>query len=378
MNNKKSSIYKDIYDSKFFLKVLKKSLYEIKIPKSSFDKIISLYGHETILPLSFIYFCNPVESKETLINMSASVNLHSTLQINQIMNSVNNLYIYPSSYEGFDEIEKIRRSPKIKNKYLKNISKKMGMDFSDMINYISIQIITIQMKESIKIIKSLEIYLKVFNNIHILGIKFPNKEKFDIAYYSYKTILNMSGITIDKMFPLFNINKLKNKTRDDILNNEKNILYDKVLARELKEGINDVIKEKKVDIYKGTNQCKRILKPNYNDFEYFREKQSNLLNQLNREPKGKIIEIIKDLNKNSNNKTNENSIKVEEKKEIINEDQKEDNQENQIIVEKLEHKENDIVEIKENNIRENHKKENKEDIKEKAEINSKIIEEIEK
>ena len=157
MSNTKSSIYKSIYESKFFLNVTKKSLYDIKIPRSSFDKIISLYGKEIILPLSFINFCNPVQNKETVINMSGSIDMRSTLQINKIMNSLNNLYIYPSSYEELSELEKMKRAPKLKSKHLKNISKKMGMDFSDMINYISIQITTIETRESISTLKSLTI-----------------------------------------------------------------------------------------------------------------------------------------------------------------------------------------------------------------------------
>ena len=119
MSNSKSEIYKSIYQSKFFLNATKKSLYEIKISKTSFDKIISLYGNEVILPLSFINFCNPVENKETVINMSGSLNLHSSMQINKIMDIVNNLYIYPSSYEELDEIEKMKRCQKIKSRHLK-------------------------------------------------------------------------------------------------------------------------------------------------------------------------------------------------------------------------------------------------------------------
>ena len=40
MDKTKSVLYKHIYDSKFFFKVVKKSEYEIKIPKTSLDKIL--------------------------------------------------------------------------------------------------------------------------------------------------------------------------------------------------------------------------------------------------------------------------------------------------------------------------------------------------
>ena len=330
MDKTKSIIYKHIYDSKFFFKVVKKSEYEIKIPKTSLDKILSLYGNEKILPLSFIYFCNLIENKETVINTSENINLRSTMQINKILSSLSTLLIYPASYEGLDEKEKIRLSPKLKNKHLQNISKKMGIDFSDMINYLSLQIVSVQLKESIKMIKSLEIYIRIFNNIHLLGVKFLNKEKFPITYYSYKNILNMCGISIDKILPLFDIKIIPNITREDILNYEKHILYDKVLEREIKESIDENIKEEKINIYKGSEQCKRIPKPKYDDMEYFREKESNLISKLKNSSVEGIIEIKKDeINDNEinnqlevnkeikkTNKKNKNDIHNEEENMI--------------------------------------------------------------
>ena len=366
MNSTKSTIYKNIYESKFFLKVIKKSSFDIKIPRSSFDKIISLYGKESILPLSFINFCNPVENKETVINMSGSIDMRSTLQINKIMNSLNKIYIYPSSYEELSELEKMKRAPKLKSKHLKNISKKMGMDFSDMINYLSIQITTIETRESISTLKSLELYLMIFNNIHTMKVKFPDKEKFDIAYYSYKTILKKSGININKVFPFFDVNRIKDKTREEILKNEKNILYDKVVARELKEGIDEKIRQDKIDIYKGTEQCQRIPKPKYNDFEFYREKQSNILVKLSKNQKEDIIEIKKDDIINEEEK--EINEKIDENKQTkdisINVEKKEDNKETVITLQK----ENNALD-NEHNEDENKISEIKE---EKKEINKKI------
>lgn len=63
----------------------------------------------------------------------------------------------------------------------------MGMDFNEMMKYLSFQIF----KESITTIKSLEIYLMIFNFIHLINVKFRNKEKYPITYYSYKSIVNM-------------------------------------------------------------------------------------------------------------------------------------------------------------------------------------------
>ena len=319
MDNNQSSLYNDIYNSKFFLKASKKSEYEIRLPKSSFDKIITLYGNEKIMPLSFISFCTVVENKETIINMAGSINIRSTLQINKILHSMNNLLIYPASYEGLSENEKIIRSPKLTNKSLQNISKKIGMDFSEMINYLSLQIVTVRLKESIRTIKSLEIYLMIFNYIHLLNVKFPNKIKFPITYYSYKSILNMCGITIDKMFGTFDIEQTNNLNRDDLLKNEKSILYNKVLIRELYERIDDKIKEEQIDVYKGGEHCGRIPKPQFDALEYYRKEESDLLIKLNILSKDKVIDIKN--NENSKENENDNDInieKVEEEKKIVN------------------------------------------------------------
>ena len=337
MDNNQSSLYNDIYNSKFFLKASKKSEYEIRLPKSSFDKIITLYGNEKIMPLSFISFCTVVENKETIINMAGSINIRSTLQINKILHSMNNLLIYPASYEGLSENEKIIRSPKLTNKSLQNISKKMSMDFSEIINYLSLQIVTVRLKESIRTIKSLEIYLMIFNYIHLLNVKFPNKIKFPITYYSYKSILNMCGITIDKMFGTFDIEQTNNLTRDDLLKNEKSILYNKVLIRELYEGIDDKIKEEQIDVYKGGEHCGRIPKPQFDALEYYRKEESDLLKKLSELPKNKVIDI----------KNNENS------KENENENEKDENKNIEII--NIEQKHKNIYEIKEKNQDNNNK-----------------------
>ena len=360
MDNNQSSLYNDIYNSKFFLKASKKSEYEIRLPKSSFDKIITLYGNEKIMPLSFISFCTVVENKETIINMTGSINIRSTLQINKILYSMNNLLIYPASYKGLSENEKIIRSPKLTNKALQNISKKIGMDFSEMINYLSLQIVTVRLKESIRTIKSLEIYLMIFNYIHLLNVKFPNKIKFPITYYSYKSILNMCGITIDKMFGTFDIEQTNNLTRDDLLKNEKSILYNKVLIRELYERIDDKIKEEQIDVYKGGEHCGRIPKPQFDALEYYRKEESDLLKKLSELPKNKVIDIKNNENSKENENENdiniekveENKIKIEKDKEIVN-IEKDENKNIEII--NIEQKHKNIYEIKEKNQDNNNK-----------------------
>ena len=381
-NNKKSELYKKIYQSKFFLNAVKKSLFDIRLSKSSFDKIISLYGNELILPLSFINFCSPVENTETIINSTKNIDMRSTMQINKILYSVNDFYIFPSSYEDLNESEKMKLCPKIKSKDISRLTKLMGIDFSDMIDYLSLQITTVKTKESYKTIRSLELYIRIFNNIHILLAKFPDKKKLQIAYYSYKKILKMSGIDLDKVFPFLEKIIIENITRDEILSMEKNILYNKVLIREIKEKIDEKIVNEKIDIYKGNEPFERMIKPEFDDLDIFRQQQSELIIKLKEKPKDEIIvseqkedkdkeneEIIISENKkedNNKDKENEEVIISEDKKEeeqshiVNNNDENELNQNENIILEEKEEKKSDII-INEKNDDNNIKINNKEE-----------------
>ena len=55
---KKLELYHEIYDSKMFLKVYNRKIpnFDIQFPKSSYDRIIELYGKESTLPLFFVLF----------------------------------------------------------------------------------------------------------------------------------------------------------------------------------------------------------------------------------------------------------------------------------------------------------------------------------
>ena len=362
-DNKKSELYKNIYQSKFFLNAVKKSLFDIRLSKSSFDKIISLYGNELILPLSFINFCSPVENTETIINSTKNIDMRSTMQINKILYSVNDFYIFPSSYEDLNESEKMKLCPKIKSKDISRLTKLMGIDFSDMIDYLSLQITTVKTKESYKTIRSLELYIRIFNNIHILLAKFPDKKKLQIAYYSYKKILKMSGIDLDKVFPFLEKIIIENITRDEILSMEKNILYNKVLIREIKEKIDEKIVNEKIDIYKGNEPFERMIKPEFDDLDIFRQQQSELIIKLKEKPKD---EIIVSEQKEDKDKENEEVIISEDKKEeeqshiVNNNDENELNQNENIILEEKEEKKSDII-INEKNDDNNIKINNKEE-----------------
>ena len=116
---KKSDMYKDIYDSKIFLKVFNRKKYEFdfNFPKSSFDRIIELYGKERILPLSFVHFSNPFETTETIRYSSRNINIRTSVQINSILDVLKDYYVYPASFENLDDLEKIQRAPRLKPKY---------------------------------------------------------------------------------------------------------------------------------------------------------------------------------------------------------------------------------------------------------------------
>ena len=281
-DKKKSEMYKEIFESKIFLKAYNRNKFEfdLRFPKASFDKIIQLYGKERILPMSFVLFSNPFEVTESIRYSSRNINVRTSVQINSILDVLNNYYIYPASYENLDELEKISRAPKLKPAYLKNIAKKMGIAFSEMINYISLEMTEIDVRETVKTVVSVQMYQIVFNLIHLLNVKFPDKESFEFAFYSYRKMLKMAGIELEKIIPYLEILILKNNTREELLNLEKSIIYDKVIIRELKESINPKIINRNIDLYAGIKSCERLPKPDPIILEPFREEASNLLLRL--------------------------------------------------------------------------------------------------
>ena len=273
-------LHKEFYNAKLFLKAYKRNenAFDLKFPKPSFDKIIQLYGQEKIAPLSFILFSNPFEV-QTIRYSCHNVNVRTSVQINSMLALLDTYYVYPKAFEGLDELEKIKLAPKLKPKYLNDIAHKMGLSFSEMINYISLQMTEINFRETMRTLVSYKIYQLVFNLIHLLNAKFPNKNNFEIAFYSYRKILKMAGIENEGCIPFLEMFTLENTNRAKI-NSERQILYEKVHLRELKESINEKIKDKSMDLYAGTDSCERIPKPDPLILEPFREEASNLLNRL--------------------------------------------------------------------------------------------------
>ena len=309
---KKSDMYKDIYDSKIFLKVFNRKKYEFdfNFPKSSFDRIIQLYGKEKILPLSFILFSNPFQTTETIRYSSRNINVRTSVQINSILDVLKDYYVYPASFEKLDDLEKIQRAPRLKPKYLKSIANKMGLSFSEMINYISLQMTEIDVRETTRTVVSVQMYTIVFNLVHLLNVKFPDKESFDIAFYSYKKMMKMAGLELEEILPYLEILIMDEHTREELNNSGKTLLYDKVLHRELKESIEVNIRDKNIDLYKGIESCDRIPKPDPIIFEPFREEASNLLMKL-------VGEGEEEEKENEEVPAEENNDKEEENDNII-------------------------------------------------------------
>ena len=342
----KSKIYKAIYDTKLFLKVYNRNIknFDIQFPKASFDRIIKLYGTETTLPLSFVLFTNPFHMSEIIKNSSRNINVRTSDQIDNILDFLDNYYIYPISYENMDELEKIKIAPRLKTKHLKNIASKMGLEFSEMINYISLQVTEIDVKETTRTIISIQVYQMVFNMIHLLNVKIPEKEPYEFTFYSYRKILKMAGIELDKIIPYLDVLKSDNHTRPELIELENRSLLDKVQHRELKDSIDPKLRDNNLDLYLGIESCEHIPKPLEFDLELDREEASKLLLQL--------IEELENKNKKEEPKEEEEEKEEEAKEEVheeANEEEKPKEEEPQEEEKKEENNEN-LDEINKNKL----------------------------
>ena len=309
---KRTEMYKEIYETKMFLKVFNRKIldFDLKFPRNSFDRIIELYGEEKILPLSFVLFSNPYEITETIRYSTRNINVRTSVQINGILDLLSNYLVYPNSYETLNEIEKIRKAPKLKPKYLYSISCKMGLPYSEMVYYISFQMTEINIKELSKMIITTETYSLVFNLINLLAAKFGDKDSFEITFFSYRKILKMAGIELDKIIPYLDIFLVDSHNRQELNLLENSILCDKVRNRELRESIELNKRDQIMDIYNGIESINRMKKPEpINIFEPFREEASNLLLEFIEAEEQEEIE------ENENNEEKEEKEEQEENEE---------------------------------------------------------------
>ena len=158
----------------------------------------------------------------------------------------------------------------------------------------------------------------------------------------------MAGIELDKIIPLLNILKVDNQTREELNKLGKQILVEKVRIRELKESIDDKIKEKSLDLYAGIDTPDRLPKPDPIFLDSMREEASNLLYKLIEPPKKEEVpEPIQEEEKVENNEEeNKEPAKLNEEE---NKEQKQEKPPEEIIQENQEpNEEEDKINFKRN------------------------------
>ena len=295
--------YINIFNTKEKLKVSNKTNpnFSIDIPKKAYDKISKFSGEAESNPVSFISFVSETSAKnEFHQGQTQEVNVTGDHQINEILDCSEKYLVYPASFVGMDEVSKMEKAPKVKNTAFKKIAKLAGIEWEKMIDYISLQVTEIKYIESSRRVVTFQVFQKIFSLIPLLIVKIANVENFEIAFYSFKVILKMSGIEYSDLLQFVMIDILK-MIREE-LNKSKsgNPLVDKVRIRELKNTIEDRIKDKYIDLYKGTEKAERLPKILFEDLDSFREESSKILNDLIRKVKEKK-ESIKSKTSNKKN-----------------------------------------------------------------------------
>jgi hypothetical protein len=202
-------------------------------------------------------------------------------EINNVLNMLNNFVIIPKEYEEYDDAKKMELAPKLDDIKMKNIAKKAGIQWDFMIDYFELQEVTTEVKETSKITITYEIVENVFKMIPILKVFFGNGESKEFAYYSLKKILEKSGIKLEKMLPFLK-NEIKEFDRIQELENEMKMpLYEKVKIRELKDRIkNGDLKDQSLDLNLGADSCNRCNKIPFDLVQNDANEASALLNEL--------------------------------------------------------------------------------------------------
>ena len=231
----KTKIYHEILAKKEHLTVSKDNSFKFEFPKKAFDRICQFYGNHVLKPISFCKFIKSVQ--ETEIKKMATVSkvlgereIGSMLDISECFAIIPNYY-----HDTYDEAKMAEISPKLKNQMMKDIVKKAGMQWDLLIDYCDIQIVDTQIKETSKVTISYELVDNVFKYVPLLQIVFENGEKVDCSFYSYKNILDKSGIKLDKMIPYLQ-HEVKDIDRAAI-EHETVPLYEKVKLRQLRDKI---------------------------------------------------------------------------------------------------------------------------------------------
>ena len=285
--------------------------FDLKLPKTSLNTIIKLYGEEQIQFNSFIIYINQetnlsiVTQKKT---MKKELDDNEANIISEKLNNLGKYFIIPESLKELDEDKQFEQSIKIKGKCITHIMKKAGINFESMIFYLGLQIISQEISENVVI--DYYTFEKIFKLISLLSIKFNdnNKNNLDITFYSFRQILKNCGIKLEDILPFLHID-ITNLERNNI-NNEDLPLIKFLKIRQLKELISPEVQNTNIDLMKGTESLLRINKNNFEDLDMFRNNQSNFLKEII-----KKIEVKKDdIKKTSENEENHiNEIKKENK-----------------------------------------------------------------
>ena len=262
----------------------------LKFPKKAFDRISKFYGRERLTPNSFIIYHS--EKSKTLITRGKTTNYElGEGDANRILGSVDVFHIIPKSLESLEEEERFELAIKLDGKHFQNIIKKAGIDSESVIDYVGVQIVSLEEHETTKTHVSYHIYEKIFSLIPLLLVKFENGENFEIAFYSFRTILNKSGISLEEILSYMET-KVKDFNREELM---KKImpLYESCKLRQLKSQINDKIKDEKLYAFKGSSKANEFNKIPFDDFENNRNEGSDKLNELIEKVDKKKLDIKK-------------------------------------------------------------------------------------
>ena len=279
--------------------------FDLKLPKTSLNTIIKLYGEEQIQFNSFIIYINQetnlsiVTQKKT---MKKELDDNEANIISEKLNNLGKYFIIPESLKELDEEKQFEQSIKIKGKCITHIMKKAGINFESMIFYLGLQIISQEISENVVI--DYYTFEKIFKLISLLSIKFNdnNKNNLDITFYSFRQILKNCGIKLEDILPFLHID-ITNLERNNI-NNEDLPLIKFLKIRQLKELISPEVQNTNIDLMKGTESLLRINKNNFEDLDMFRNSQSNFLKEIIKKIEVKKEEIKK-TSENEENHINE-------------------------------------------------------------------------
>ena len=275
----KSNIYKEIGSKKEFYTAVKKggNAFNIQFRKKALQRIFQLYGDEKYTPNSFLSYQIEYTTSQfkRLKTMSKEIDEEET---NKIIETLDNYYVIPQRLNELDEEKQFEEAIKMKGKHLKEIFKKAGYKMDSLIEYVGFQIVSQVTHESSKTQISYFYYEKVFALIPLLKVNIPEKEKFDISFYSYRNILKKSGIKLEDVNPYLKP-EIKEINREELLKQE-NHLYLSAKNRQLKGMINPEIQDQSLYILKGADTCKRYPKVPFDGFELNGKEIFKLLDDL--------------------------------------------------------------------------------------------------